>query len=294
MKPIFASLPILMLCGCAGTGFTGYASKDLGEVVILLNPDSGAIVTGVPLHGTPVEFASHLTTQGITELTMWSSQQDTTGIQRLQENASFPVLFNFGEPRVTLHLDGLYWELRISQGPNTTGTAIIMNNTGETWTADTVELASEAGVIARSSGPVRIPTEGAVFPWWELGAARPDTIIMYDFPVQGRWNAVIAIPLDGTPPPLPPSHEGTLINDTLWLPADNLVQTSLTWTARSNGYNCTLDLISTSDKDVTYRVILPERLPRGAVTQPGEGFSPRITLPAGHSAQLRYTELYQR
>jgi len=68
----------------------------------------------------------------------------------------------------------------------------------------------------------------------------------------------------------------------------------LTWTRRSNGYDCTLDLRSTSDKEVNYRVILPERLPRGAITQPGEGFSPRITLPAGHSIQIRYTEVYQR
>jgi len=294
MKQVLASLPIVLLFGCGGTGFTGYASRDLGEVVILLNPDSGATVTGIPLHGTPVEFANHLTTQGVTQMKMWCSSHDTTGIQRLQENTAFPVLFDFGEPRVTLHLDGLHWELRISQGPLTTGTAIITNNTGETWTADIVELAGEDGVIARSSGPVRIPTEGAVFPWWELGAARPDTMLIYDFPAPGRWNAVIAIPLQGTPPPLPQSHEGTLTNDTLWLPADNLIRTSLTWTRRSNGYDCTLDLRSTSDKEVNYRVILPERLPRGAITQPGEGFSPRITLPAGHSIQIRYTEVYQR
>jgi hypothetical protein len=294
MKQVLASLAIILLCSCGGAGFTGYASRDLGEVVILLNPDSGAMVTGIPLHGTPVEFANHLTTPGVTQMKMWSSPQDTTGIQRLQENAAFPVLFDFGEPRVTLHLDGLHWELRISQGSSTTGTAIIRNNTGETWTADIVELAGEYGVIARSSGPVRIPPEGAVFPWWELEAARPDTILMYDFPVQGRWNAVIAIPLQGTPPPLPQSHEGTLTSDTLWLPADNLIQTDLTWTRRSNGYSCTLELRSTSDKEVNYRVILPDRLPRGAVTQPGEGFSQRITLPAGHSTQLRYTEVYQR
>jgi len=254
MKQVLASLPIVLLFGCGGAGFTGYASRDLSEVVILLNPDSGATVTGIPLHGTPVEFANHLTTQGVTQMKMWCSSPDTTGIQRLQETAAFPVLFDFGEPRVTLHLDGLHWELRISQGALTTGTAIITNNTGETWTADIVELAGEDGVIARSSGPVRIPTEGAVFPWWELGAARPDTMLIYDFPVQGRWNAVIAIPLQGTPPPLPKSHEGTLTNDTLWLPADNLIRTSLTWTRRSNGYNCTLDLRSTSDKEVNYRV----------------------------------------
>ncbi len=294
MKPILASLPVILLCGCARTGFTGYASRDLGEVVILLNPDSGALVTGVPLHGTPVEFASHLTTQGVTLLEMRSSAQDTSGIQRLQENAAFPVLFDFGEPRVTLHLDGLHWELRISLGPNTTGTAIIMNNTGETWTADTVELSNEDGVIARSSGPVRIPSEGAVFPWWELGTTRPDTMLVYGFPVQGKWNAVIAVPLTGTPPPLPASYAGTLTGDTLWIPADSLIQTNLTWTTRSNGYDCTLDLRSTSDKEVSYRVILPERLPRGALTQQGDGFSSRITLPAGHSAQLRYSEVYQR
>ena len=294
MKKVLASLPIILLCGCGGTGFTGYASRDLAEVVILLNPDSGAMVTGVPLHGTPVEFASHLTTQGVTQLKMWSTPQDTTGIQRLQENASYPVLFDFGEPRVSLHLEGLYWELRIATGPSTTGTAIIRNETGETWTADIVELAGDNGVVARSSGPVSIPSEGAVFPWWELGAARPDTILMYDFPIHGIWNAVIAIPLQGTPPPLPRSHEGTLKNDTLWLPADSLIQTNLTWTTRSNGYNCTLDLRSTADIEVNYRVILPERLPRGAVTQPGEGFSQRITLPPGHSTQLRYTEVYQR
>ena len=150
MKQVLASLAIILFCSCGGAGFTGHASRDLGEVVILLNPDSGAMVTGVPLHGTPVEFASRLTTQGITQLKMWTTPQDTTGIQQLQENAVFPVLFDFGEPRVTLHLDGLHWELRISQGSSTTGTAIIRNNTGETWTADIVELAGEQGVDRKS------------------------------------------------------------------------------------------------------------------------------------------------
>lgn len=295
MKTVLASLTIILFLACAGTGFSGYASRDLGEVVILLNTDSSATISGVPLHGTPVEFASNLSTLGVTQVKMWSPPQDTTGIHSLQENAAYPVLFEFGEPRVTLHLDGLYWELRLSVGPITTGTAIIMNNTGETWMADIVELAGDEGVLARSIGPVRIPSEGAVFPWWELGAARPDTMIVYDFPVQGRWNAVIAVPLQGEPPPLPPGHEGTLTSDsTLWLPADNLVLTNLTWTRRSNGYNCTLDLKSISDKEVNYRVILPERLPRGAVTQPGEGFSSRVTLLPGQSVQLRYAEVYQR
>lgn len=295
MKPFLASLTIFLFCACAGTGFTGYASRDLGGVVILLNTDSSATITGTPLHGTAVEFANNLATQGVVQLKMWSPPQDTTGIQRLQENAAYPVLFEFGEPRVTLQLEGMYWKLRLSVGPTTTGTAVIINNTGETWTADMVELTGAEGVLARSSGPVSIPTEGAVFPWWELGAAKPDTMIVYDFPVQGRWNTVIAVPLQGDPPPLPPGHEGTLTNDnTLWLPADSLLLTDLTWTTRNNGYNCTLDIISISDREVTYRVILPERLPRGAVTQPGEGFASRITLLPGQSVQLRYAEVYQR
>lgn len=294
MKRVLASLVIALLSGCGGKGFSGFASVDLHEVVILLKPDSDAVITGTPRNGTPVEFAHTLTTPGVSLIELSFAPEDTTGINHLLENSGFPILFGFGEPRVVLHIEGLYWELRINPGELTTGTALIINTTGETWNADRVELSNGSNVIARSSGGVRIPPEGSVFPWWEIQASPPETLLVYGFPTQGKWNPVIALPMRNAPPPIPDTNPGTMRNDTLWLPADDLVRTELTWTRRSNGYNCILQLHSTTDREVRYRIVLPERLPRGALAQPGEGFTNRINLPAGHSSTIRYSEVYPR
>ncbi len=295
MKPVLASvLTLLALCACADRSCTGYASRDLRGVAILLDPESDAVVTGTPSCGSPVEFAGNLATAGVTLLELTSYPADTTGIGALLENSPFPILYHSGEPRVALHIEGLNWELRINPGERTTGTALITNRTGETWNADSVKLSASGGILARSSGGVVIPFEGAVIPWWEIDASPPETLLVYGFPTLGRWNAVIAIPMLTQPPPLPGTDAAMIRNDTLWLPADHLVRTDLTWTTRSNGYNCTLDIRSTTGSSIRLRVVLPERLPRGAVTQPGEGFVPSLTLPAGGSLQLRYSEIYQR
>lgn len=294
MKKVLASLAIALISGCGAGGLSGLASVDLQEVVILLKPDSEAVITGTPRNGSAVEFAQTLTTPGITLLELSFPPEDSTGIQSLMEDSGFPVLFGFGEPGVAMHIEGLYWELRINPGALTTGTAMIINATGETWNAERVELSDGSIVIARSSGRVSIPPEGAVFPWWQMEASPPETLLVYGYPTHGKWNPLIALPMRSSPPPIPGTHGSTIRNDTLWIPADDLVRTELTWTRRSNGYNCMLQLHSNTDREVRYRIILPTRLPRGALAQPGEGFSNTITLPAGHSTTIRYSEIYPR
>lgn len=294
MKTVLTSLFLALLAGCAGGGHTGLASQDLSEVVILLRPDGEARIEGNPIHGSSLEFAKHLTTPGVTLVEISYHEEDTTGIGGILETSQFPILLSLGEPGVVLHIEGLYWELRIQPGERTTGNALIVNSTGETWSAERVDLADGEAILARSSGPVRIPPEGTVFPWWEMEAFPPDTLLVYGFPTPGRWNPLIALPMKDRPPPFPGTSSARLSNDTLWLPADHLVQASLSWTRIANGYRCTLELHSKADYPVNWSIILPDRLPRGAVTETGEGFTGRIHLPPRDIIQMQYQEVYPR
>jgi hypothetical protein len=293
MKPVLTSLFLVLLAGCAGGGYTGYASLDLHEVTILLKPHGDATVEGTPKHGS-IDFVRNLATAGITLLEMSFLQEDSLEIQNLLEKSAYPILLRFGEPRVTIQIEGLHWELRVQSGERTTGTALIINTTGETWSAGRVDLSDGNTIVATSSGSVSIPPEGAVFPWWEIDSAPPETLLVYGFPSQGRWNPLIAVPARETPPPLPEDYPGILRNDTLWLPAEHLLHTNLTWTRRTNGYNCFLELRSTADRVVQWRIILPARLPRGAFTEPGDGFTSRVFLNPGDTTHIRYSEIYPR
>lgn len=293
MNRILASAAALVMAGCASRGYSGYASEDLQEVTIFLSTSRNSVVSGVPRLGSPVDFARNLSTPGISLLELTIKPDDSTGIQKVMEESEFPILIDFGETMASLHLEGLSWELRITPGPITRGAALLLNDTGETWHADQVQLDAGREPLARSSGTVVIPPQGVLFPWWEIETSPPDTLLVYGFPVEGRWNPVIAIPVRETPPPLPEGCGALHRSDTLWIPADNLLQTDLSWTFEDDGYDCRLDMRSTSEKDVHYRIILPGRLPRGAVTEPGDGFTPEILIPSGETRRLEYREIYR-
>ncbi len=293
MKRFLASVAVLVMTGCTGRGYTGYASEDLQGVTIFLSTEREAVVTGTPRLGSPVDFARALSTPGVSLLELTVKPEDSTGIQKVMEESAFPILLSFGESLASLHLEGLSWELRITPGPRTRGGALLLNNTGETWRADKVQLDAGGGPLARSSGPLVIPPQGVFFPWWEIESSPPDTLLVYGFPVEGRWNPVIAVPVHETPPTLPGGNGAFLRSDTIWISADHLLQTDLSWTFRGDAYNCRLDMRSTADRDVRYRIVLPGRLPRGAVTEPGEGFAAEILIPPRETRRLEYREVYR-
>ncbi len=302
MKKLLTGAVLLLLCAC-GEEFTGLGSVDLHVTSITFRDSDPATITGTLPFGKPAEFILAVDAPQIKGITVkYSLQTDTSGLAEASNTISFPL---FSEPeaiqpsggtaQIEILHDGLFWKpaysIRADGGSGRIYAAALLNNTtAQTWQTDTVRLVDPGNSpVTTATGRITIRPGANPVPWWDAPAGAPEAVITYGWPVHGRWNPMIAVycPAAGRIE----SWTETIYqrNDTLWFPADSLIELDLTWQQMPSQYHCFMEAISLTDSTIHWRIQWPERLPRGADIDPGiENFE----LASGEAITILYREMY--
>ncbi len=302
MKKFLTVALVLLVCGC-GDKYTGLGSVDLQIKSIVFNDSDPATITGTLLSGKPANFITAVDAPQIRSLSVQISHQaDTTGMVEANNTVNFPIqvelnraLGSEGTAEFAIQHDGLSWipdyAFRADSGTRRIyATAFLNNSTAQTWHADTIRLAAHGnGLVTTATGRLAVKPGRNTVPWWNAPAGPPEALITYGWPVRGRWNPMIAVycPTAGRVE----SWTGSIYqrNDTLWFPADSLVELNLSWQQLAREYRCSIEAISLTDSTVNWRILWPERLPRGADIDPGiDSFQ----LSSRESVTIEYREIY--
>lgn len=302
MKKILTGAAVLLLCAC-GEEFTGLGSVDLRVTSITFRDSDPATITGTLPSGKPAELILAIDAPQVKGITVkYSQQADTSGLIEANNTLSFPLFSEPGEiqtpngiAEIEILHDGLFWvpsySIRTDSGSRKVyATALLNNTTAQTWQADTIRLVNpENSSVTTATGRITIKPGTNPVPWWDAPAGTPEAVITYGWPIQGRWNPMIVVycPAAGRVESWAESIYQR--NDTLWFPADSLIELDLTWQQMPGEYYCFMEAISLTDSTVHWRIQWPENLPRGATIDPGiESFE----LSSGEAITILYREVY--
>ncbi|MCK5131682.1 MAG: hypothetical protein KAR40_05960 [Candidatus Sabulitectum sp.] len=301
MKKLLTIAATLLLCAC-GEKYTGLGSVDLRVTSITFSDSDPATITGTLPSGKPADFILAVDAPQVKGITVrFSPQADTAGLAEANNTVSFPLFADLqtqqsdGIAEFELLHAGLSWipdySLREETGTRKIyATALLNNTTAQTWRTDTVRLVDpENNSVTTATGRITIRPGTHPVPWWDAAAGVPEAVISYGWPIRGRWNPMIAVycPAAGRVE----SWTGSIYckNDTLWFPADSLIELHLTWQQMPTEYRCFMEAISLTDSTMHWRIQWPERLPRGADIDPGiESFE----LSSGEAITIMYREIY--
>ena len=302
MKKLLIFVSLLLLCAC-GEKYTGLGSVDLHVTSITFRDSDPATITGMLPSGKPAEFVLAVDAPLILGIMVrYFPQADTAGLAEANNYVSFPLFSELGDSQQSegvaeieiLHA-GLSWQPDyIIQVEGETrkiyARAFLNNTTTQTWQADTVRLLNpQNSPVTTATGRITIRPGTNPIPWWNAHAGTPEAIITYGWPVHGRWNPMIAFycPAAGRVESWTESIYQR--NDTLWFPADSLVELNLTWQQMPREYRCFMEAISLTDSTLHWRIQWPDRLPRGADIDPGiDSFE----LSSGETVTILYREIY--
>jgi len=289
----------LLICGC-GRKYTGLSSVDLEVTSITFHDSYPATITANLINGKPADFISSAQGDLISSMTVrCASQEDTAGMVRANSEAAFPLFYDVTPGVVANSFEiehmGLSWvpEYSISaeNGQNRVYAAARLENmTIQTWTADTVGFRDDRGnPVTTATGRITIRQGTGLIPWWDAPAGEETLVLIYGWPVLGRWNPLQAVycPARGRVETWPGNVWES--GDTLYFRADSLVNLNLTFFQKTRGYDCFLELESLMDTESTWVVRWPERLPRGADIVPGTN---SVNLSANGSVTICYEEIY--
>ena len=290
------------MCGC-GDKYTGLGSVDLQIKSIVFNDSDPATITGTLPSGKPANFITAVDAPQIKSLSVQiSSDADTAGMLEANNTVSFPLqvelnraLRSVGTAEFSIQHDGLSWipdySVRADSGSRRIyATAFLNNSTAQTWHADTIRLVAPGnGLVTTATGRWAVKPGQNVVPWWNAPVGAPEALISYGWPVRGRWNPMIAVycPTAGR---IESWTEAIYQrNDTLWFPADSLIELNLSWQQMPSEYRCSMEAVSLTDSTVNWKILWPSRLPRGADIDPGiESFE----LSSRESVTIEYREIY--
>lgn len=292
----------LLLCAC-GRQLTGLGSQDLQISSITFHDSYPATITGILPAGKPSDFAAAADSPLIQSITMSCfSPEDTSGLSEVNTLISYPLFYSIisetGEPGtalVKIEQKGLTWEpdyiLSEENGDRRIyASAALENMTVQTWQADTVRFMSPENIqVTAATGRITIRQGHSHIPWWDAHASEPVHIIRYGWPSPGRWNPLVAVTCPGKGRIVSWTEQVFETADTLYFPADSLLELNLAWEQEERGYDCFLSAESRSDITITWEIEWPETMPRGAGIEPGINI---IELNPGQSVTILYKELY--
>lgn len=302
MKKIAPVLISLLLCGC-GKQFTGLGSQDLQVSSITFHDSYPATITGILPSGKPADFAEAADSPLMQSMTISCfASADTSGLVEINERVSYPLFYSLNNgtagnatASVELEQTGLTWKPDYSLSEENGerriyASATLVNMTIQTWQADTVRFMSpENAQVTAATGRITIRQGDSQIPWWNAYVSEPVHLIRYGWPSPGRWNPLLAVhcPAKGRVE----SWTGQVFElaDTLYFPADSLLDLDLTWEQTERGYDCFLAAESRSDEPITWKIEWPETLPRGADIEPGTS---TLEVNPGQSVTILYKEVY--
>ncbi len=298
MKRHIISLLTLLTLGC-GRSFTGLGSVDLQVSSITFHNFHPATITGILPSGKPAQFAQAADSPLIEGMNLsCTHQQDTSGIAAAARLADYPISFRRidGETAIVEILqDGMTWKpeyIYIEENGTQTvyAYAAITNMSIQTWQADTLRfLAPDRSQVTAATGRITVRQGESRFPWWNASAGRQQRIIRYGWPVPGKWNPLTAVVCPGKGRVESWTDHIFESGDTLFFPADSLLDISLDWEQGASYYQCFLTAKSHANQQMEWKVLWPETLPRGAGIEPGpESFQ----IQPEQSVTLLYKEVY--
>ncbi len=291
---------LLLLCAC-GEKYTGLGSVDLHVTSIIFSDSDPATITGTLPSGKPAEFIIAVDAPQIEAITVkFNPQADTSGFSDANNMVGYPLFFQSvqqseGVAEFEILHSGLSWipdyQLRVDGGNRRIyASALLSNTTAQTWQADTIRLVNpDNSLVTTATGRITVRPGTNPIPWWDASAGTPEAVITYGWPVHGRWNPMIAVYCPAAGRVESWTEDIYQRNDTIWFPADSLIELDLTWQQRPSQYHCFLEATSLTDSTMNWRIEWPHRLPRGADIDPGiESFE----LSSGEAITILYKEIY--
>ncbi|MFO7950257.1 MAG: hypothetical protein R6U36_07800 [Candidatus Fermentibacteraceae bacterium] len=301
MRRAFATL-MLLLAGCGG-GLTGHLGEDLSIAAIEVRTDSTAtlhaslsdagllpellgLLEGLDIRGVTVRARmDRELAEAFDEATYWLE------VEPAAEGASAALL----------HIDlyGLSWSPAYTwsngQSAEMTAEVLISNATGHILEADTVLVLDRDGTVLAKALGATIPRGERAFPWWTTGGTVHGPVVRFGWPLPDRARAMMAFlpdrpgPVTGTE-----SREGILpvySSDTLWLPADDVLDVRQYVEQLPAGYAYAIHMTNISDSPMSAGIRIPHSLPRGAGLA-GPVPPKTVILAPGQSDSITFTYVY--
>jgi len=302
MNRIRSVAALLVFLACGGE-FTGLSSVDLRIESITFRDSCPATITGILLAGKPARFIEEAQSPLILSMTVeCAAASDTQGMAEVNRNLTYPLFYSVTDERSetgTAHFNvdiaGLDWEpeysiIRENNLNRVYAVMVLENMTIETWQADTLRFIDpDFNQVTSATGRITVRQGSSVIPWWEAPAGNELQILRYGWPCPGRWNALTAVYCPGGGRVASwPGHVWES-GDTLYFAADSMIELDLDFEQFPREYRCFLSVESIADKEVTWQIQWPERLPRGAIIEPGPQV---LNLSPSESATIIYKEVY--
>lgn len=302
MKRISALSALLLLCAC-GEEFTGLGSVDLQITSITFHDSDPATITGNLLSGKPAGFIMKADGTLISSMTVTcSSPADTQGMAEANNEVDFPLFYTVSDNEETdssisfeIDCGGLSWSpdysfIQENSQNRVYASAKLMNMTVQTWQADTLRFNdNENQSVTTATGRITVRQGESLIPWWDAPTGNPVHVIRYGWPQSGRWNPLTAVycPAGGRVESW--TNQVWLSGDTLYFPADSLIELELTWEQHPGEYQCFLTAESRAESMIEWEIQWPDRLPRGAEIEPGQE---TLQIAPRESITILYKEVY--
>jgi hypothetical protein len=303
MRRAFATL-LALLAGCGG-GLSGRLSDDVNIAAVDIRIDSVAVVRGtLSDRGVLPDFIGALEDLDVSSVSVRAPMGD--GLQEAFNSASFWL--EVERPRGTesgasleIALEGVHWAPEYSwtggDSARVTASVSVFNGTGQSLVAETVSVLDRDGTVLARAAEAVIPAGRKTYPWWSSSGSMYGPYVRFGWPLPDRACAMMAF-LPERPGPVTgmETRRGILpaySRDTLWLPADDLIDLGQSVQQLPAGYGYTLTLTNLSSHPLEVGLRIPDRLPRGATI-----VDPRppqtVLLQAGQSELLRLVYEYPR
>ncbi len=274
MRRWFATL-LALVTGCGG-GLTGRLNDDLSISAIEVRADSPATVRATlacpALLPDLIGLLESLDVRGVVVV----AEMDEALVEAFDSAGYWLEIEPPGDNRstveVTIDLYGIQWtpEYSWTNGDSATMAARvrISNGTGQRLEADTVMVLDRDGTVLARAREVCIPRGGKTFPWWSSSGRTAGPIVCFGWPLPDRAQVMVAFFPDRPGPIIGMDSRNGMLpvysGDTLWLPADDLLDLRQGMEQLRAGYSYTVRLTNLTDvaRDVPIRY--PAMLPRGA------------------------------
>ncbi|MCP4647525.1 MAG: hypothetical protein GY852_07300, partial [bacterium] len=282
MKIMVTISILLLLCGC-NEKFTGLGSVDLRITSITFRDSDPATITGTLPSGKPADFITAVDAPQVQAISvLFASDADTSGLSEANTLISYPLSSGCSAPNradavaeFEIQHNGLFWtpvySVKYEEGSaRIYASALLKNTTAQTWKADTLRfLNPENSSVTTATGRITVNPGSNPIPWWDAPVSTPQQVIRYGWPIRGRWNPLIAYYCPAAGRVESWTNKIYKQNDTLWIPADSLIELDLTWQQMPGEYRCFMEAVSLTDEVIHWKIQWPLTLPRGASLVPG-------------------------
>ncbi len=264
-------LTAALLCSC--TGPTGLLQEDLTAISLALRPGHPAEVSGELRDGLdPVAFAEAVAGRGVAIRLEMPMAQYRTILTELGDTSPSGLEIDEGESGAILvrsDQNGLTWRpayaWRVEGGVcRIDATIEMINLTEQVWNASVELLSGDGAVLASSPGSFALSPGVTERNWWT--ATGPATVVdvRWGWPSPSRWGAffLLADPGMGFEPPR--NGYPMMLEDSLAVPADEVLTVTQAMIQAGRGYSGTLALTNITAGRLIARIEPGGELPSGA------------------------------